>query len=62
MTSPPYPEYTRDVLAPYILRSEVSLSGESTELVRSKYISGTDLIRNKVALAGDFITGISTLT
>ena len=30
----------RTVLAPYILHSEVPLDGESTELIRSKYISG----------------------
>ncbi|RGN29641.1 hypothetical protein [Bacteroides oleiciplenus] len=62
ITSPPYPEYTRDVLAPYILRSEVPLSEETLELVRSKYIPGTDLIRYKAAFAVDRIIGISTLT
>ncbi|MFR8554357.1 MAG: hypothetical protein ACLVGB_05635 [Bacteroides sp.] len=37
----PYPNRTRVVLAPYILRSEVPLYGETTDLVRSKYGSGT---------------------
>ncbi|WP_349849032.1 hypothetical protein [Bacteroides cellulosilyticus] len=37
----PYPNRIRTVLAPYILRSEVPLYGETTDLVRSKYGSGT---------------------
>ena len=35
-----YPDYTRDALAPYLLHSQVPLTGESTALVRSKCIPG----------------------
>ncbi len=38
--STPYLSLIRSILAPYILHSEVPLDGESTGLVRSKYISG----------------------
>jgi len=43
----PYPNRIRTVLAPYLLRSEVPLYGETTELVRSKYGSGTVQVQSE---------------
>ena len=50
----PYLHRIRTVLAPYILHSEVPLDGESTELIRSKYISGIDVYKRQASFGANW--------